>query len=41
MMSRFTISRIFRDGRPTAIGGAAGEVMLQALGIATRILPRR
>jgi hypothetical protein len=41
MMPRFRISRIFRDDRPTAIGGAAGELMLQALGMATRILPRR
>jgi hypothetical protein len=41
MMSRFRISPIFRDGRPTSIGGTAGEVMLQVLGMATRILPRR
>jgi citronellyl-CoA dehydrogenase len=39
-MDESPISRIFRDGRLTSIGGGADEVMLQVLSKAMGILPR-
>jgi citronellyl-CoA dehydrogenase len=39
-MDESPISRIFRDGRLTCIGGGAGEVMLQILSKFMGIFPQ-